>query len=393
MGASVSSSREKTDRVLLGALRGRRLDLPGGGDLYVHANAGAHTSRFTPRGSKTSIDLQVIGRSCLYDSGREFIVMRGPDGVVYGREATTGMHVLAVSVRDLLCKVGLSQRDLEVLKGTAYDKEYRSPSRTRPPRSQDSILGRSRGVSVDRRGHASAVPARAESADSRPAPRAAELVCESRSYCSSADYVRGAAGRRSSSTSSSASRIRFGPTTVFSGQNETTSVDRCGFTRMSFSRRSVSASPRDSRRGRRGVDVRHNDAGAGGLERRRVDYSPSTDPADVGSKHRRGSSDRGRAAARDACDADYANIDDERTPPPARDYEERAIDVPGVSSVPKPEGRRQEPPGRANTPAVSRRPNNARPKRHGAPKFPPILQGRDSDYSDDGTYEVQPVMF
>lgn len=148
MGSSLSNNKDRRDGVLIDALRGRRLDLPGGGDLYILGNPGASKSRFTPTGTNNTITLYTIGRSCLHESGREFLILKGSDGMIYGRESGIGLHVLAVSIRDMLCKVGLSQRDICCLDGMIADREIKSPSKLKA-RRMDNTLGRRRGISVD----------------------------------------------------------------------------------------------------------------------------------------------------------------------------------------------------------------------------------------------------
>nr|WGL40889.1 myristylated tegument protein CIRC CoAHV1 [Psittacid alphaherpesvirus 6] len=173
MGSFMSSNTEssqrgherRADAVLLGALAGRRMDLPGGGELCVSVNAGSSRARFCERNKgarNTSVvtgsgnaryeplRLCLVGKITLEDCNRTFAVYRCTEsGSVYGREDRENLHLLADSLHDLLCNVGASRRDLRVMNGFFEEKNYK-PQIIGTSRFSDTRLGRRRGVPVDR---------------------------------------------------------------------------------------------------------------------------------------------------------------------------------------------------------------------------------------------------
>ncbi|ARD71386.1 myristylated tegument protein CIRC [Columbid alphaherpesvirus 1] len=220
MGSSLSHKRDRADRLVIDALRGRRMDLPGGGELYIMANAGYNKCLFTTRDGMIDIRLYAIGRARVRDGGRELLIFRGRDGTIYGREAEVGLHVLAVNMRDLLCNVGISHRDIRVLEGTYEDRRKGSPTRGKA-RVRDVAPGRAGDASLQRR--CSDYMKRQEGAGEQCS---GEYQYYEERNCSSANAATVNAVKpvqlkmgRGRVYSESAARVRFGSTTIMQSKD------------------------------------------------------------------------------------------------------------------------------------------------------------------------------
>ncbi|APO15860.1 circ [Bubaline alphaherpesvirus 1] len=137
MGARASAPVDgppPTDAVLLAALSGRTIDLPGGDEavfvscpttrpMYHHMRRGraAHT---TP--------VHFIGRAYAILPCRKFMLYLTRGGAVYGYEPATGLHRLADSLHELLTTDGLQQRDLQCLDVTVLDAQMDPVTFTTP---------------------------------------------------------------------------------------------------------------------------------------------------------------------------------------------------------------------------------------------------------------------
>ncbi|AAG14251.1 LORF10 [Gallid alphaherpesvirus 2] len=193
MGIIFSNPIERTDKTLIESLRGRNMDLPGGGDLWIFANAGTSTMKFTTAGSRTSIQMYRVGRARTDGLTREFVILKGQDGNIYGVENASCIHFMSQNLHEFICKTGISQRDLMVTMGTFGGYKLNSPPK-RYHKYHDSSLGRRRGISVDRSANTAS--------------------CTQYEHEWSASGVLSTINPNDRILSHGSSKVRFGPTTV-----------------------------------------------------------------------------------------------------------------------------------------------------------------------------------
>ncbi|SCL76912.1 myristylated tegument protein CIRC [Spheniscid alphaherpesvirus 1] len=86
-------------------LKGRSVDLPGGGSLWISPEAGKLFK-------EVNANMKFVGRATLPDCSREFTLFIDNSGIVYGLEKETGLHRLSKSLREFIGRVGLSRRDM-----------------------------------------------------------------------------------------------------------------------------------------------------------------------------------------------------------------------------------------------------------------------------------------
>ncbi|APW77328.1 myristylated tegument protein CIRC [bovine alphaherpesvirus 1] len=120
--------------VLLDALSGRTIDLPGGDEaVFVSCPTTRPVHHHMRRGRTAhTTPVHFVGRAYAILPCRKFMLYLMRGGAVYGYEPTTGLHRLADSLHDFLTTAGLQQRDLHCLDVTVLDAQMDPVTFTTP---------------------------------------------------------------------------------------------------------------------------------------------------------------------------------------------------------------------------------------------------------------------
>ncbi|AVT50654.1 myristylated tegument protein CIRC [Cervid alphaherpesvirus 1] len=135
-GASASAAAPPPDdsAVLLAALSGRTIDLPGGDEAVFVSRPTTHPMYHHMRRDRTAhtTPMHFVGRAYAILPCRKFMLYLMRSGAIYGYEPATGLHRLADSLHELLTVAGLQQRDLHCLDVTVLDAQMDPVTFTTP---------------------------------------------------------------------------------------------------------------------------------------------------------------------------------------------------------------------------------------------------------------------
>ncbi|AVT50595.1 myristylated tegument protein CIRC [Cervid alphaherpesvirus 3] len=120
--------------VLLAALSGRTIDLPGGDEAVFVSRPTTRPVYHHMRRDRTghTTPVHFVGRAYAILPCRKFMLYLMRSGAVYGYEPATGLHRLADSLHELLTAAGLQQRDLHCLDVTVLDAQMDPVTFTTP---------------------------------------------------------------------------------------------------------------------------------------------------------------------------------------------------------------------------------------------------------------------